>query len=76
MKFTYKRIRAKIGLKWFYFKHEIYVNKTLYGALTRWGYLNTHITAHDTCSIQPFKLRLSPSKAEKCNTIANRSLIF
>ena len=26
-KFTCKRIRAKIGLKWFYFKHEIYVNK-------------------------------------------------
>ncbi len=22
-------------------------NKTLYGALTRWGYLNAHITAHD-----------------------------
>ncbi len=27
MKFTCKRIRAKIDLKWFYFKHEIYVNK-------------------------------------------------
>jgi hypothetical protein len=23
---------------------------TLYGALTRWGYTNTHITVHDTCS--------------------------
>ncbi len=44
----------------------IFINKTLYGALTRWGYLNTHITAHDTYSIQLFQLRLSPSKAEKC----------
>ncbi len=31
---------------------------------------------HDTYSIQLFQFRLSPSKAEKCNTIANRSLIF
>ena len=23
-------------------------NKTLYRALTRWGYANTHITVHDT----------------------------
>ena len=26
-------------------KKELERNKTLYGALTRWGYLNTHITA-------------------------------
>ena len=32
-------------------------NKTLYGALTRWGYLNTHITAHDTYSIQKNAIR-------------------
>jgi hypothetical protein len=32
-------------------------NKTLYGALTRWGYTNTHITVHDTYSTQLFQLR-------------------
>ena len=27
---------------------HLITNKTLYRALTRWGYPNTHITAHDT----------------------------
>ena len=27
--FTYKRIRANIGLKWFYFKHEIYEDENI-----------------------------------------------
>ena len=33
-------------------------NKTLYGALTRWGNTNTHITVYDTrYSTQLFQLR-------------------
>jgi hypothetical protein len=27
---------------------KLYSNKTLYEALTRWGYTNTHITVHAT----------------------------
>ena len=34
------------------------MNKTLYGALTRWGNTNTHITVYDTrYSTQLFQLR-------------------
>jgi hypothetical protein len=40
---------------------EYYINKTLYGALTRWGYTNTHITVYDTrYSTQLFQLRSKP----------------
>ena len=40
---------------------QIKINKTLYGALTRWGYTNTHITVHDTrYSTQLFQLRSKP----------------
>ena len=38
------------------------MNKTLYGALTRWGrYTNTHITVYDTrYSTHLFQLRSKP----------------
>jgi hypothetical protein len=34
------------------FGMQIKQNKSLYGALTRWGYTNTRITVHDTYSTQ------------------------
>ena len=32
--------------------YTLYNNKTLYRALTRWGYTNTHITVYDTYRLQ------------------------
>ena len=40
--------------------------KTLYGALTRWGYLNAHITAHDTYSIHAaISVKVIPEQSRK-----------
>ena len=48
--------------KQIYSQPKLFSNKTLYGALTRWGYTNMHITVYDTrYSTQLFQLRSQPS---------------
>ena len=48
---------------------DLLKNKTLYGALTRWGNTNTHITVYDTrYSTHLFQLRSKSGPEEKSNT--------
>jgi hypothetical protein len=52
----------------------LYINKTLYRALTRWGYTNTHISVYDTYRLQ-YTATVFQYERERLNTVQKCNLV-